>query len=92
MSETADSTGQICTQEEFERLESIHKRFRQALRGPGLSVNEHEKLIVDLDTFSPRIIEIGRRVGLDMREKIKTLVEILIEFHPNPPRGIFGRG
>jgi hypothetical protein len=92
MSETANNTGQICTQKEFEHLESIHKRFRQALREPGLSVDEHERLIEDFDNFSPRIIEIGRRVGLDMREKIKTLVEILIEFHPNPPRGIFGRG
>jgi hypothetical protein len=81
MSETANNTGQLCTQEEFERLESIHTRFKQFLKDPKrLSGDDHEKLFDDIDTFSQRIIEIGQKCGIDMSDKIETLFDILAEW------------
>jgi len=78
MSETADNAGQICTQEEFERLKSIHERFNQYVQDEdNLPPGEFEKLFDDIEEFWPRIVDIGREAGVDLSDKLETMISIL---------------
>jgi hypothetical protein len=80
MRKTTKNIGKICTQEEFEQLKSIHERFSQYVRDEhSLRPEEFGKLFDDIEKFWPRIVSIGREAGIDVSDKLVTIMSILRE-------------
>jgi len=80
MSKTTNNIGQVCNKEEFERFISIHKWFTKYVQEPNsLRFKELEKLGDDIEEFWPKLVEIGKVLGIDLSDKFQILIDILKE-------------
>jgi hypothetical protein len=68
MSENTDN--EICSQTEFEQLKAIYDRFMQYIDGSsGIKGDAMLQLEDDIENFLPKMIEIGKKVGVALNAK-----------------------